>query len=109
MIFKSVHFPNEIVATRRGSPLLIGVKTPKKLKVDFVDVEFGGIAEDRKLLWPFSPYPYESDTFPQSVSYIPACKPCIPAQQSLVRLKVVPLLSMPLRSPSCVAVSLAPS
>lgn len=40
-IFKSVHFPNEIVATRRGSPLIIGVKTPKKLKVDFVDVEFG--------------------------------------------------------------------
>ncbi|KAK4512407.1 uncharacterized protein ATC70_003106 [Mucor velutinosus] len=41
-IFKSTHFPNEIVATRRGSPLLIGVKTAKKLKVDFVDVEFGG-------------------------------------------------------------------
>ncbi|CAJ0845236.1 9379_t:CDS:2 [Entrophospora sp. SA101] len=41
LIFKSVHFPNEIVATRRGSPLLIGVKTEKKLKVDFVDVEFG--------------------------------------------------------------------
>ncbi|KAI8997469.1 glutamine-fructose-6-phosphate transaminase [Pilobolus umbonatus] len=39
-IFKSAHFPNEIVATRRGSPLLIGVKTAKKLKVDFVDVEF---------------------------------------------------------------------
>lgn len=52
MIFKSVHFPNEIVATRRGSPLLIGVKTPKKLKVDFVDVEFGGIAEERKLKHP---------------------------------------------------------
>lgn len=47
MIFKSVHFPNEVVATRRGSPLLVGVKTPKKLKVDFVDVEFGGIAEER--------------------------------------------------------------
>jgi len=42
LIFKSVHYPNEVVATRRGSPLLIGVKTPKKLKVDFVDVEFGG-------------------------------------------------------------------
>lgn len=41
-IFKSVHFPTELVATRRGSPLLIGVKTDKKLKVDFVDVEFGG-------------------------------------------------------------------
>jgi glucosamine--fructose-6-phosphate aminotransferase (isomerizing) len=38
-VFKSVHFPNEIVTARRGSPLLIGVKTEKKLKVDFVDVE----------------------------------------------------------------------
>lgn len=41
-VFKSVHFPNEIVTARRGSPLLIGVKTQKKLKVDFVDVEFSG-------------------------------------------------------------------
>lgn len=41
-VFKSVHFPNEIVCARRGSPLLIGVKTQKKLKVDFVDVEFAG-------------------------------------------------------------------
>ncbi|KZT62450.1 glutamine:fructose-6-phosphate amidotransferase [Calocera cornea HHB12733] len=38
-VFKSVHFPNEVVTARRGSPLLIGVKTDKKLKVDFVDVE----------------------------------------------------------------------
>ncbi|RSH84883.1 glutamine--fructose-6-phosphate transaminase (isomerizing) [Apiotrichum porosum] len=38
-VFKSVHFPDEIVAARRGSPLLIGVKTERKLKVDFVDVE----------------------------------------------------------------------
>ncbi|KNE57773.1 glutamine-fructose-6-phosphate transaminase (isomerizing) [Allomyces macrogynus ATCC 38327] len=41
LIFKSTQYPNEVVATRRGSPLLIGVKTDKKLKVDFVDVEFG--------------------------------------------------------------------
>jgi len=41
-VFKSTHFPNEIVTARRGSPLLIGVKTDKKLKVDFVDVEFSG-------------------------------------------------------------------
>ncbi|KAL7749900.1 glutamine--fructose-6-phosphate transaminase (isomerizing) [Sorochytrium milnesiophthora] len=47
LIFKSTRFPDEIVATRRGSPLLIGVKTDKKLKVDFVDVEFG--AESEKL------------------------------------------------------------
>ena len=43
LLFKSVHYPNEIVATRKGSPLLIGVKTEKKLKVDFVDVEFGAL------------------------------------------------------------------
>jgi glutamate synthase domain-containing protein 1 len=41
-VFKSSHFPNEIVAARRGSPLLIGVKSDKKLKVDFVDVELAG-------------------------------------------------------------------
>lgn len=40
LMVKSVHYPNEIVATRKGSPLLIGVKTKQKLKVDFVDVEF---------------------------------------------------------------------
>lgn len=45
-VFKSVHFPNEIVTARRGSPLLIGVKTEKKLKVDFVDVEFAGDAAE---------------------------------------------------------------
>ncbi|KAJ9113154.1 hypothetical protein QFC20_002046 [Naganishia adeliensis] len=38
-VFKSRHFPDEIIAARRGSPLLIGVKTDRKLKVDFVDVE----------------------------------------------------------------------
>lgn len=40
LMIKSVHYPNEIIATRKGSPLLIGVKTEQKLKVDFVDVEF---------------------------------------------------------------------
>ncbi|KAF9482279.1 L-glutamine D-fructose 6-phosphate amidotransferase [Pholiota conissans] len=41
-VFKSRHYPNEVVTARRGSPLLVGVKTDKKLKVDFVDVEFAG-------------------------------------------------------------------
>lgn len=41
-VFKSFHYPNEVVTARRGSPLLVGVKTDKKLKVDFVDVEFAG-------------------------------------------------------------------
>jgi glucosamine 6-phosphate synthetase-like amidotransferase/phosphosugar isomerase protein len=26
LVFKSTHFPNEAVAARRGSPLLVGIK-----------------------------------------------------------------------------------
>lgn len=40
LLVKSVHYPNEMIATRKGSPLLIGVKTEQRLKVDFVDIEF---------------------------------------------------------------------
>lgn len=40
LLVKSSHYPGEVVGTRKGSPLLVGVKTEKKLKVDFVDVEF---------------------------------------------------------------------
>lgn len=40
-VFKSTHFPNQIIATRKGSPLLVGVKSEQNLKGDFVDVEFG--------------------------------------------------------------------
>jgi len=43
LLMKSVHFPGEVVAARKGSPLVVGVRTAKKMKVDFVDVEF---AED---------------------------------------------------------------
>jgi glucosamine--fructose-6-phosphate aminotransferase (isomerizing) len=47
-VFKSIHYPNEVVTARRGSPLLVGVKTDKKLKVDFVDVEFAGQDNDNR-------------------------------------------------------------
>lgn len=40
LLVKSSHYPGEVCGTRKGSPLLVGVKTEKKLKVDFVDVEF---------------------------------------------------------------------
>ncbi|KAJ3032384.1 glutamine--fructose-6-phosphate transaminase (isomerizing) [Rhizophlyctis rosea] len=53
LIFKSSHFPGEMVVARRGSPLLIGVKTEKKLKVDFVDVDEETTQED--LLRPDQP------------------------------------------------------
>jgi glucosamine--fructose-6-phosphate aminotransferase (isomerizing) len=36
------------VAARRGSPLLIGVKTDRKLKVDFVDVELGNPEQEKR-------------------------------------------------------------
>ncbi|EGF79594.1 hypothetical protein BATDEDRAFT_17096 [Batrachochytrium dendrobatidis JAM81] len=58
LIFKSTHFPNEMIAARRGSPLLIGVKTVKKLKVDFVDVDTevpDQINDDSQLLMPDQP------------------------------------------------------
>ena len=39
LLIKSIHFPHEVVAARKGSPLVIGVRTQKKMKVDFVDVD----------------------------------------------------------------------
>ncbi|GMM35325.1 glutamine--fructose-6-phosphate transaminase (isomerizing) [Saccharomycopsis crataegensis] len=49
MLVKSSHFPNELIGTRKGSPLLIGVKSDQKLKVDFVDVEFPDVSEQQTL------------------------------------------------------------
>ncbi|KAE8376860.1 hypothetical protein BDV26DRAFT_293771 [Aspergillus bertholletiae] len=40
LLIKSVHYPHEVIAARKGSPLVIGVRTSKKMKVDFVDVEY---------------------------------------------------------------------
>ena len=40
LLLKSVHYPHEVVAARKGSPLVVGVKTGKKMKVDFVDVDY---------------------------------------------------------------------
>ena len=42
LVFKSVHFPGEVIAARRGSPLIIGVKSDKKLRADVIDVTFPG-------------------------------------------------------------------
>jgi len=40
LLMKSVRYPHEVIAARKGSPLVIGVRTSKKMKVDFVDVEY---------------------------------------------------------------------
>jgi Glutamine amidotransferase domain len=52
LVLKSKHYPDQVVTARRGSPLLIGVKTEKKLKVDFVDVEFATQEPHQKIVEP---------------------------------------------------------
>lgn len=38
LAFKSIHFPGECVATRRGSPLLVGIKTKTRLATDHIPI-----------------------------------------------------------------------
>ena len=38
LCFKSVHFRGECVATRRGSPLLVGIKAKARLATDHIPV-----------------------------------------------------------------------
>eukprot|EP00112_Aurelia_sp_Birch-Aquarium-sp1_P014897 Seg325.2 transcript_id=Seg325.2/GoldUCD/mRNA.D3Y31 product="Glutamine-fructose-6-phosphate aminotransferase" pseudo=true protein_id=Seg325.2/GoldUCD/D3Y31 len=53
LVFKSRAFPNQCVATRKGSPLLIGVRSTKPITVDQVPVTFmtpnkkGGVPEEQ--------------------------------------------------------------
>ncbi|XP_016838294.1 glutamine--fructose-6-phosphate aminotransferase [isomerizing] 2 isoform X2 [Nasonia vitripennis] len=41
LCFKSKHFPDECVSTRRGSPLLVGIKTKTRLATDHVPILYG--------------------------------------------------------------------
>lgn len=41
LAFKSKHFPDECVATRRGSPLLVGIKTKTRLATDHIPILYG--------------------------------------------------------------------
>ncbi|XP_032868715.1 glutamine--fructose-6-phosphate aminotransferase [isomerizing] 1-like [Amblyraja radiata] len=38
LVFKSVHFPGQAVCTRRGSPMMIGVKSEHKFSTDHIPV-----------------------------------------------------------------------
>uniref|UniRef100_A0A034VZI2 glutamine--fructose-6-phosphate transaminase (isomerizing) n=1 Tax=Bactrocera dorsalis TaxID=27457 RepID=A0A034VZI2_BACDO len=51
---KSKHFPGECVASRRGSPLLVGIKTKTRLSTDHIPILYG---KDEK-----SPQTCEKDT-----------------------------------------------
>ncbi|CAO3617269.1 unnamed protein product [Cunninghamella blakesleeana] len=73
-IFKSIHYPDELVATRRGSPLLIGIKSSQKLKMNFVDVEFNpfpvhDVIEDTKLNRSVSRAFLSEDGLPQPIEF----------------------------------------
>jgi glucosamine--fructose-6-phosphate aminotransferase (isomerizing) len=41
LAFKSKHFPGECVAARRGSPLLVGIKTKTRLATDHIPILYG--------------------------------------------------------------------
>jgi glutamine---fructose-6-phosphate transaminase (isomerizing) len=41
LAFKSKYFPGECVATRRGSPLLLGIKTKTRLATDHIPILYG--------------------------------------------------------------------
>lgn len=45
LAFKSIRFPGEIVATRRGSPLLIGIKSECPLKTDRLPIVYSSADE----------------------------------------------------------------
>ncbi|CAH1981783.1 unnamed protein product [Acanthoscelides obtectus] len=45
LCFKSKYFPGECVATRRGSPLLVGIKTVTRLATDHVPILYGKDAD----------------------------------------------------------------
>uniref|UniRef100_A0A1L8E3S3 glutamine--fructose-6-phosphate transaminase (isomerizing) n=1 Tax=Nyssomyia neivai TaxID=330878 RepID=A0A1L8E3S3_9DIPT len=45
LAFKSKHFPGECVATRRGSPLLVGIKTKTRLATDHIPILYGKDAD----------------------------------------------------------------
>ncbi|XP_018795123.1 PREDICTED: glutamine--fructose-6-phosphate aminotransferase [isomerizing] 1 isoform X4 [Bactrocera latifrons] len=45
---KSKHFPGECVASRRGSPLLVGIKTKTRLSTDHIPILYGKDTEAQK-------------------------------------------------------------
>uniref|UniRef100_A0A665VCG0 glutamine--fructose-6-phosphate transaminase (isomerizing) n=1 Tax=Echeneis naucrates TaxID=173247 RepID=A0A665VCG0_ECHNA len=47
LVFKSRHFPGEAVSTRRGSPLLIGVRSEHELPTEEITVQYNSIKQDK--------------------------------------------------------------
>lgn len=47
LVLKSIKFPNQVVATRRGSPLLVGIKTKMTLPNDYIPVIVGRLEKNK--------------------------------------------------------------
>ncbi|XP_027197510.1 glutamine--fructose-6-phosphate aminotransferase [isomerizing] 2-like isoform X2 [Dermatophagoides pteronyssinus] len=50
IVLKSKHFPGECVATRRGSPLLVGIKTKTDLLSDHIPIIYSNKVTNHKLI-----------------------------------------------------------
>lgn len=86
--FKSKIFPGELVSTRRGSPLLVGIKTKGELSADYVPVQYSP-AHEKKYSIHGSPMPqrkkstgtaFRMDSNPGSTSEISPAQPGDPVE-----------------------------
>uniref|UniRef100_A0A8B9HVC0 glutamine--fructose-6-phosphate transaminase (isomerizing) n=1 Tax=Astyanax mexicanus TaxID=7994 RepID=A0A8B9HVC0_ASTMX len=50
LVFKSIHFPGQAVATRRGSPLLIGVRSQYKLSTEQVPIQYNNNVQSKNYI-----------------------------------------------------------
>lgn len=64
LCFKSRHFPNECVAARRGSPLLVGIKTKRRLSSDHIPILYNNNKAARTLLPPVPRTPTHTEFEP---------------------------------------------
>ncbi|XP_037816250.1 glutamine--fructose-6-phosphate aminotransferase [isomerizing] 2-like isoform X8 [Lucilia sericata] len=60
---KSKHFPGECVASRRGSPLLVGIKTKTRLATDHIPILYGKVLPRSESTSEFMPLEKEVEYF----------------------------------------------
>ncbi|XP_056274548.1 glutamine--fructose-6-phosphate aminotransferase [isomerizing] 1 [Pseudoliparis swirei] len=64
LVFKSVHYPGEAVGTRRGSPLLMGVRSEHKLSTDHIPVLYRSCAKEKNGCSPLPRFDQDTCLFP---------------------------------------------
>lgn len=84
-LFKSTHFPGELAGTRRGSPLLIGVKCDSQLATNHIPVLFSKEHISKDIRTP------SSGLTPNLLTPITVQSPVIRAESSTVEAEFHPL------------------